>query len=291
MGRASWSGCVFGAVALIAAADPAGAVVPLTAPPLPARVALADLIALGKVTAIEDELVKAAPLVKIPGVTNKVTFRIAVVTIQSPILGADKLERVRVAFTPPLAFKSTLPSGGRLAIVRLAAGDEGCFFLRKHSDEPFYVASAAYDFLAKDKTKEFDKEIAQVKRCVRLLNDTKKGFASKEADDRFLTAALLLYRYRTPRYVYTAKPRTEPIPADESKHILTTLSEAEWDPKEGSAEGKPMSLFLRLGLTREDGWELPAELPRVVPAAKKWLHDHAAEYRIQRYLPPEDAGK
>jgi hypothetical protein len=265
--------------------------VPLTAPPLPARVALADLIALGKVTAIEDEVVEAAPLVKIPGVTKKVPFRIAVVSIQAPIMGADKLERVRVAFTPAPANSTTVRGGGRLAIVRLAAGDEGCFFLRKHSDEPFYVASAAYDFLAKDKSKEFDKEIAQVKRCVRLLNDTKKGFASKEADDRLLTAALLIYRYRTPRYVYLGKPRTEPIPADESKHILTTLSEAEWDPKEVSADGKPMSLFLRLGLTREDGWELPAELPRVLPTAKKWLHDHAAEYRIQRFLPPEDSGK
>jgi hypothetical protein len=276
------------AVAMLTTAFPAGAVAQLTAPPLPARVALADVIALGKVTAIEDDLVDAAPLVKIPGVTKKVPFRIAVVSIQSSIMGTNKIERVRVAFTPPPADGTTARGRGRLAIVRLAAGDEGCFFLRKHPDEPFYVASAAYDFLAKDKTKEFDKEIAQVKRCVRLLNDTKKGFASKEADDRFLTAALLLYRYRTPRYVYTAKPRTEPIPADESKHILTTLSEAEWDPKEGSAEGKPMSLFLRLGLTREDGWELPAELPRVLPAAKKWLHDHAAEYRIQRFLPPEN---
>jgi hypothetical protein len=252
---------------------------------------LADLIALGKVTAIEDEPVKAAPLVKIPGVTNKVTFRIAVVTIESPILGADKLERVRVAFAPPPAIKSNMPRGGRLAIVPLAAGDEGCFFLHKHPDEPFYVASAAYDFLAKDKTKEFDKEIAQVKRCVRLLNDTKTGLGSKEADDRLLTATLLIYRYRTPRHVYVGKPPTEPIPADESKRILTTLAEADWDQKEVSTEGKPMGLFLRLGLTREDGWVLPAELPRVAPAAKKWLHDHAAEYRIQRYLPPEDAGK
>src|SRR5215471_1393560 len=245
MGRTSWSGRILAVFALIAGAGPAGAIVPLTAPPLPARVALADLIALGKVTAVEDDWVEAAPLVKIPGVTKKVPFRIAVVSIQSPILGADKLERVRVAFTPPPAAGSTIRGGGKLALVPLATGDEGCFFLRKHPDEPFYVASAAYDFLAKDKTKEFDKEIAQVKRCVGLLNDTKKGFASKEADDRLLTAALLTCRYRTPRYVYPGKPRTESIPADESKHILTILSEAEWDPKEVSADGKPMSLFLR----------------------------------------------
>ena len=291
MGRASRSGRILGALALITVTGRAGAIVPLTAPPLPARVALADLIALGKVTAIEDGVVEAAPLVKIPGVTKKVPFRIAVVSIQSPIQGADKLERVRVAFTPPPTDGTTVRGGGRLAIVRLAAGYEGCFFLRKHSDEPFYVASAAYDFLAKGKTKEFDKEIAQVKRCVRLLNDTKKGLAAKEADDRLLTAALLIYRYRTPRHVYRGKPRTESIAADESKRILTILSEADWEAKEPSLAGTPLSLFLRLDLTAADGWQPPADLPRVAPAARKWLLDNAAKYRIQRYLPPEDSGK
>jgi hypothetical protein len=288
MRRANRGKWFLGAATLIALAVPVQAVVPLTAPPLPARVVLADLIALGKVTAIEDDPVQAAPLIKIPGVNNKVSFRIAVVSIQSPIAGADKLKQVRVAFTPPPTTGSTVRGGGRLAIVRLAAGDEGCFFLRKHPDEPFYVASAAYDFLAKDKTKEFDKEIAQVKRCVRLLGDPKSGLESKEADDRLLTAALLLYRYRTPRHVYVGRPRTEPIPAGESKRILTIISEADWDPKGSSVAGMPMSLFMRLDLTDADGWEPPADLPQVAPAAQKWLRDHLADYRIRRYLPPEN---
>jgi hypothetical protein len=276
-------------LAVFAAAHPVGAVVPLTAPPLPARVALADLIALGKVTAIEDEVVEAAPLVKIPGVTKKVPFRIAIVSIQSLIRGGEKQKRVKVAFTPPPAKGAkSMRGGGRLGVVRLAAGDEGCFLLRKHSEEPFYVASAAYDFLAKDKTKDFDKEIAQVKRCLRLLNDTKAGMAAKEADDRLLTAALLIYRYRTPRHVYRGQPRTELIASDESKRILTILSEADWEAKEKPVAGTPLSLFLRLDLASADGWEPPAELPKVVPAAKKWLRDHLADYRIRRYLPPEE---
>src|SRR6516162_565380 len=119
MGHGKRVSCFLGVFALIAAAGTVRAVVPLTAPPLPARVALADLIALGKVTSIEDEVVEAAPVVKIPGVTKKVPFRIAVVSIQSSILGADKLERVRVAFTPPPSGGSTVRGGGRLAIVRL----------------------------------------------------------------------------------------------------------------------------------------------------------------------------
>jgi hypothetical protein len=93
--------CLACAFVLLWGAVPAAAVVPLTSPPLPARVALADLIALGKVTAVEDDWVVAAPLVKIPGVTKKVPFRIAVVSIQSPIVGAEKLERARRLLSAP----------------------------------------------------------------------------------------------------------------------------------------------------------------------------------------------
>jgi hypothetical protein len=292
MVRGRPSGCIATVLLMLLAAVPAGAVVPLTAPPLPARVALADLIALGKVTSVEDEIVQAAPLVKIPGVTNKVPFRIAVVTIQSSLFGAEELKRVRVAFTPPSADGAkAVRSGGKLAVVRFAAGDEGCFLLRKHQDEPFYVASAAYDFMDKAKTKDFAKEIALMKNCVRLLADTKAGLAAKQADDRLLTAALLIYRYRTARHVYLGKPRTETIAADESKRILTILAEADWNAKDPPAAGPPLSLFLRLDLTKEDGWEPPAVLAEVAPAARKWLDDHAAEYRIRRYLPSEEAGK
>jgi hypothetical protein len=275
---------------LSVAAVPAGAVVPLTAPPLPERVALADLIALGKVTAVENEPVEAAPLVKIPGVTKKVTFRVALVSIQSSLSGADKVERLRVGFAPPAADGAKPGRGtGRFALVRLAAGDEGCFFLRKHPDEPFYVAAASYDFLDKAKTKGFDKEIAEVRRCVRLLGDAKTGLESKQAEDRLLTAALLIYRYRTPRHVYRGKPKTEPVDAEQSKCILAALAEGDWSARETPAPGSPLSLFLRLGLSKADGWEPPPALAEVPAAARKWLREHA-DYRILRYVPPDENG-
>src|SRR5262249_21170941 len=240
---------------------------------------------------IEPELLEAGPLVRIPGVTKKVSYRVAVVSVQSPLLGADKLDSVRVAFAPPAADGAKSSRGtSRFALVRLAAGDEGCFFLRKHPNEPFYVASAAYDFLDK-KTKDFDNGVAQIKHCVRLLADANAGLQAKQADDRFLTAALLIYRYRTPRYVYRGKPKTEAIEAEQSKRILSALAAADWSVKETPAPGSPLNLFLRLGLTKTDGWETPAALADVVPAARKWLHDHADDYRIHRYVPPDDPGK
>lgn len=275
-------------LALTATPSPAHALVPLTAPPLPERVALADLIALGKVTALEDMLVEASPLVKIPGVAKKVSYRIAIVAIDKPLLGTEDGKRVRVGFMPP-AENDGKPGRGaaRFARVELKAGQEGCFFLRKHADEPFYVVQAAYDVVDKAKTKEFDKEIAQVKRCVRLLAEVDAGLQSKQADDRLLTAALLIYRYRTPRHVYRGTPKTEPIDAAQSKQILAALVEANWNAKEAAAAPQPLSLFLRLGLTAQDGWKPPDVLAEVAPAARKWLREHGGTYRIRRYLPPE----
>jgi tetratricopeptide (TPR) repeat protein len=46
-------------------------------------------------------------------------------------------------------------------------------------------------------------------------------------------------------------------------------------------------LFLRLDLTEDDGWTPPRRLPDVAAAAEKWLADHAATYRIRRYVPEE----
>src|SRR5260370_36902822 len=87
----------------LAAPPTVRAVVPLVAPPVPKRVVLADLVITGKVTAIEDDLVEASSLLKIPGVSDKVSFRVAVVTIDSILLGAKKDEtKVRVAVFQPV---------------------------------------------------------------------------------------------------------------------------------------------------------------------------------------------
>ena len=61
-------------------------IVPLAEPPIPQRVALADLVVVGKVTALEPDLVDATPLLKIPRV-GKIPYQIAVVSVQTPILG------------------------------------------------------------------------------------------------------------------------------------------------------------------------------------------------------------
>jgi hypothetical protein len=99
---------------------------------------------------------------------------------------------------------------------------------------------------------------------------------------------MLVVRYRTPRAVHGAEPRTAPIAAGQSRLILEALAEADWTRAD---EHRPLALFLRLGLTKKDGWVVPGELKLVAPAARKWLRENAPTYRIRRYAPAESPRK
>jgi len=259
--------------------------VPRTEPPLAQRVALADCVAVGKVTALEEQTVDAFPLLKVRG-AKKVPYRIALVTIQSLIVGPKDLPEVRVGFLlPPEPGRVVPPGYRRMAQVNLTVNQEGCFFLRKHPEEPFYVAQASYDFLDKAKSKDFDQLATQVRRHARLLENPDAGLRSKEADDRLATAATLIFRYRSPVYVYTRSPKTEPIDAGQSRLILAALAESPWTEKDAESQTGRLRLFLRLGLTEADGWTQPASPKDTPAAALKWLRENGATYRIQRYIP------
>ncbi len=275
---------IFATLLGLTAAPTVWAFVPLVAPPVPKRVVLADLVMVGKVTAIEDDLVEASPLLKIPGVSNKVSYRVAVVTIDSILLGEKKDEtKVRVAVFQS-AKKANEDRPGRPPKVQFAADQEGCFFLRKHPDEPFYVVQEAFEFLDKAKIKDYDKELTLAKKCAQLLADPDAGLEAKDAGDRLLTAGMLIFRCRTPRVVYTKEPKTAPIAAAQSKRILTVLAEADWTEAKLPSAMAPLSLFLYLGLTEKDGWRAPQDVKALSDAAREWLRKNAADFRIQRYV-------
>ncbi len=261
------------------------AIVPLAEPSLPQRLALADLAVVGKVTALEPDLVNASPLLKIPGV-GKIPYQVAVVSVQTSILGEDIPRQVRVGYVVlPSATKESQLKYRRLARVKLAQGQGGCFFLAKHPEESFYVAQAAYEFLDQSKTKDYEKKLAEIKHDAELLRDPDAGLQSKTAADRLRTAAMLIFRYRTARFVYTGKPTTAPIDASQSRRILAALAEAEWKEDEAPLELSPFALFMRLDLTAEDGWAPPETVPGQIAAAKKWLAENASKYRIPKYVP------
>jgi hypothetical protein len=246
---------------------------PIPEPPIPQRVALADAVVVGRLTKTEEEPVQAFPLLKVRG-GPRVSFKISQVCVDRVLVGEAGLEHVRVGISPGLSIPS------------LTEGQSGCFFLHKHPKEPFYVLSAASDFID-SRDDEFARALALAGRCAGLLGNTDEGLRSRDADDRLLTAAMLIFRFRTARYVYSGAPRTEPIDPELSRRLLAVLAEGPLSDKAAREPTGRLTLFFRLGLTEEDGWDPPKSLPGISAAAEKWLGENAGTYRIRRYVPEQ----
>jgi hypothetical protein len=255
--------------------------------PVPQRVANSQAVVVGKVTAIEDTTITApAPY---PGATNKVEYTIAVVKIEDALLGAKGLTFIKVGFVTPQTPPPPPDGGIRVPVRRypqaaLAKDQEVCVFLNPLADQPFYVMQNYFDVIDK-KTPGFEKEVEMAKRCARLLGDPDASLKGKDAEDRFLTAAMLLTRYRAFRG--PGNPKQEPIDAAQSKAILLALADADWTQRNDPTIGfqmMPQNVFFQLGIGPKDGWVQPKNAREIPEAAKKWLRDNAETYRIQRYV-------
>src|SRR5438876_48132 len=130
--------------------------------PLPNRVAVAEMIVIGKVTSIEEKSVQAVPS---PGAKEKIEYKIAVIEVGDAVMAPKGTKTVRLGFvpTPPNVVISPAP-------LQPVVGMEGCFFLTKHSDGDFQVAPGPLDFIDK-KDANFEKHAALIKRCAKLLED------------------------------------------------------------------------------------------------------------------------
>jgi hypothetical protein len=112
---------------------------------------------------------------------------------------------------------------------------------------------------------------------------------AKSADDRFLTAAMLIGRYRSVQFgAAPAGTKNVPIGAEESKLILQALAGADWTKNDPDSQLSPQRSFFQLGVTDQDGFKIPPPGPGgvqdVAGAAKAWLKSHAATYRVQRIV-------
>jgi hypothetical protein len=285
-------------LALLAGALPVGAMM-IAPAPVPQRVATADVVVVGKVTAFADKTVSARP---VPGAPEKVEYQVAIVRIDDALLGAKDRKEIRVGFRlpPPAVNPVPGPGGGpvRIGPIRkwrepsLVLDQEAMLFLVKHPEADFYVMPAYYSVIDK-KSPGFANDLAEVQKAARLLADPKASLESKNADERLLTAGLLISRFRTPRVGAPAK--TEPIDATQSKLILQTLADADWKaaprPGIGLYLMTPQALFFRLGLQAKDGWVQPKDGKAIPEAAQKWLKDNADTYRIERFVAAEKTEK
>jgi hypothetical protein len=291
-----WAGLA-GLACLAATAAPAFAVAIMMIPtPLPQRVALADVVVVGKVTGFGDKLVSAKP----PYGGDKVDYQIAIVQVGDAVLGAKDAKEIKVGFMPAPAGPGPgpiRPGIRRFPQFNLTLDQEGCLFLMKHPTEDFYIGQNYNDFISKKDNADFDKNMDEVKRCVKLLADPMAALKGKNADDRTLTAEMLAARYRIARPGAT---KTEAIDAEESKQILLALADADWTPPKPNGPGPiglrmqtmtPQNTFFQLGVTPADGWTPPRDAASIPDAAKQWCKDNAEKYRIQRFVADEKEEK
>jgi hypothetical protein len=277
------------AAAVLALAAVPAAAMRIAPPSTMQKVASADAVVVGKVTAIDEKTIKAP---RFPGDKMLGEFRVATVKIEMPLLGVKGLTHVKVAWMPPppppppgRPGGPIRIGGGRGPVVNLQKGQELLLFLKKLPKENVYTAASYFDVVEK-KTPGFDAEVAEVKKYGKLLADPMAGLKAKSADDRFQTAALLLFRYRT----FQQGGKLEPIPAQESKLILEAFADADWNAKPVTRPGPfqrqatPQTTFYLLGAQPKDGWVQPQNFQQFPDAAKKWLKDNAGTYRIQRYV-------
>jgi hypothetical protein len=272
--------------ALLAAANFANAMM-IAPPSLAQRVAQANTIVVGKVEKIEEKTVSAP---RVPGAKDKAEYQIAVIKIDDAILAAKGLTHVRVGFVPP-------PMGGpgpirRYPTVNFTKDQEVLVFLTPHFEANFLEATAYYNVIDKKGNPNFEKDLAEVKKYAKLIASPKDGLTSKDKDDRFTTAAMLVAQYRN-RRAGVNEPKTEAVDAETSKLILTALADADWKANVGFNRLSPFMAFQQLGLTEKDGFNPPTreimgkpqvDYQKLPEYAQQWLKDNAGKYKIQRFV-------
>jgi len=284
-----------------------------------ARVAPADAVVIGKVTEIESDPVEVTAYPGAPK-DQKVSYKVAVLKIEEPLLGASGLTRFRVGFpadAPPPADPATGgpaappapprvggPGGltrvrrpGNLAVA-LAAGMEGCFCLTRHHEGDFYVLTGGPPLLKK--SDNYAKELEQVKKVAKAIDDPVTALKAKDLGDRFRAAQALLTRYQTPRGQKPGQPPArEPIPDEENKLLVALLKELPWMPKDpvvGPGEQPPSRSALWYQINpAESGFKQPAapvQRPGDPPvdfnkimdeATAKFLKENGDKIKIKRY--------
>lgn len=270
--------------------------------PAPQRAIAAEVVVVGKVTAIEKDTVDAAPF---PGSKEKAAYKVAVVKIDSAMAGAANLTHIKIGFLPPPVAAPVPPPGGPrigrpvrgFQAPELKEGQEMLFFLSKHPSADFYIMpnmSTPVDV----KTDAGKKELESVKKVMAVLADPMKGLKSDKADVRLLTATTMVAKYRS--YPATGGEADQvAIGAEESELILKALAEGNWSNQVrpgADFSTQPINAFYQLGLTDKDGWKQPM-FPQPKPgqppvdfnamvkeAFVKWLDGPGKDYRIKKLV-------
>ena len=282
------------AVALAVSVGPAYAL--RVAAPAPGQAALAaQVVVTGKVTAVEKDVVEAPS--PYPGAKDKQNYKVAVVKVETGLIGADRLKEIRVGVFQPPKPKPGAPriGGGPVAAYELKEGQQLLLILNKHPHADFYIPAGfgAPSDLTTDAGK---KALEEVKAVSAVLADPLKALTSDKAEARASAAAIVVMKYRSRAPFGEAEEVA--VGAEESKLILKALVEGEWKAAlRFDAMPGPFAASYQLNLTNKDGWIEPviAPSPPGVPqpdfaairkdAFTKWLAGPGKDYQIKKFVP------
>jgi hypothetical protein len=231
----------------------------------------ADLVVVGKVVAFEEKPVSALSVARADQVVD---FRIVVLEAQRTLKGGDGATHVKIGLLPHQT---------------LQEGQVSCFFLREHPSAPFFVWLDAYDYplnVNGPQGAEAKARIDRLARYARLLEKPDEGLRSRDADDRYTTAVLLLAQHN-----FSLRSGRRGLPAvtrvtfsdDRLSRLMVAVTEGDWQKGFEEFEMTPWAVMGLLRPTPQDGWAPDEKAdPRQREAqAKKWLREHAGTFRIK----------
>ena len=246
--------------------------------PIAHKVGAADCVVLGKITAIQANSMPGQVYRYSP--TPQMAFTIVEVEVQESLYGLKDMKQVRFGFRDVKAYKPNL-----------AVGQTGYFCGVQVGMNAFYIVPL--HCFCEQNDPSFAKDLASARRLGRLMGDPERGLNAKDADERLLTAYLLLLRRCYVPWRHGEPGKTQPLDAEQSKLILLALAGADWNKHRLEVRDAVAALQLAVKFgapvlkdfppnQADEGW--PA-------AAKQWLKENAASYRIHRLLKgnrPED---
>jgi hypothetical protein len=251
-------------------ASPSAAYISMPKEPIAHKVAAADCVVLGTITAIEARPVHGQ--VYRYSATPRWDFIPVEVQVKEVLHGGKGMKQVRFGFRD---IKAYTPG--------LALGQTGYFCGVKVGKNDFYIVP--FDCFCEEKQPQFEKDLPAARRLGKLVEDPEQGLKSADAEDRLLTAYLLILRYCYVPWRHGETGKSEPIDAGQSKRILLALAEADW--KKNSQELRDavaaLQLSVKFGAPALKDFPLPQSAEQW-PAAKQWLKQNAETYRIHRLM-------
>ena len=275
-----------GVVLCLATAPAAWAGAPAPIPHPVERALRVPVVVVGKVTGFEKETVDALPY---PGAPNKVPYRIAVVKVETNLVGATNLTHLKVGFVPPPPPHSARrPARPDAFLPTLTEGQDVLLFLARHPDGAFYTYR--YSTPPVDtKVANYKQQLEAVKEALAVIADPLKALKADSTKARFHAALVLVTWYRSPPEGMR-EVEAVPIAAEENRLILRSLVAGEWRFEPGGIRLSAVTAPYQLGLGEADGWKPPPARPgedygeTARKAFAAWLAGPGKDFRIRKFV-------